>query len=257
MAPASPLRAVLLAAGRGQRLAPLTDSIPKPLIALNGRPLLEYTLDNLAAVGCRQVLLVIGYRGDMIRQHFGDGHSIGLELSYVEQGAVAGTGAAALMAEDFVGSEPFVLGWGDILAAAAEYDQLFREFERLGPDAMLLLEAVDDPRQGAAVEMADGRILSLEEKPEHSTACWNQAGLSIYSPRIFAALKALPLSTRGEVELTAAVQQLIDDDLRVLGVPMLHPRLHLTQPDDIARVEQALSSDGRYRRRIAQSGRDG
>lgn len=247
---------MLLAAGRGQRLAPHTDSVPKPLIALNGRPLLEYILSNVAAAGCQQVLLVIGYRGDMIRQHFGDGHSLGLELSYIEQGSVAGTGAAALMAMHFVGAEPFFLGWGDILAAAAEYGRLVDEFARLGPDALLLLEAVDDPRHGAAVEMADGRILSLEEKPEHSTARWNQAGLSIYTPHLFAALQSLSLSPRGELELTAAVQQLIDEDRRVCGLPMLHPRLHLTHPEDIPRVEKALASDGRYRPSIAQSGRD-
>lgn len=252
-----PRRAVVLAAGRGQRLAPHTDSVPKPLIALNGRPLLEYILDNVAATGCRQVLLVIGYRGDMIRQHFGDGRSIGLEISYVEQGPVPGTGAAALMAKGFVGSEPFFLGWGDILATTAEYGRLFSEFARRQPDALLLLEAVDDPRHGAAVEMADGRILSLEEKPLHSTARWNQAGLSIYTPRIFAALQSLPLSSRGELELTAAVQRLIDEDGCVGGLPMQHPRLHLTQPEDVARVEQVLASDVRYRPRIAQSGRDG
>ncbi len=251
-----PIHAVLLAAGRGKRLAPHTDRIPKPLLPLNGRPLLEYALDNLRQAGIERVLLVVGYRSNMIRAHFGDGSSIGLSIDYVEQGPVAGTGAATLLAEDFVGGQPFFLGWGDILSASSEYARLLDLFVQREQDGIMLLERVEDPKDGAAIECIDGRIRSLVEKPVGLGPSWNQAGLSVYTASIFSSLRAIPLSERGELEFTAAVQHSIEGNALIRGVPLSHPRLHLTRPEDISRVEHALSTDRRYAASIAHSTRD-
>jgi len=251
-----PVHAVLLAAGRGKRLAPHTDCVPKPLLQLNGRPLLEYTIHHLKQVGVLHLLIVVGYRGDMIQSHFGNGHKWGLDITYVEQTAVPGTGAAALLAESFVDGHPFFLGWGDILAAGAEHERLFRLFAEGVHEGAMLLEPVATPQHGAAVEVIDGRVVSLVEKSVQAKAPWNQAGLAVYTQPIFSALKSITLSKRGELEFTAAVQKRIDDGAFIAGIPMLCPRLHLTRPKDIQTVENILSTEDRYAPSIAQYARD-
>lgn len=249
-------RAVLLAAGRGQRLAPHTDHIPKPLMPLAGRPLVEYALCHLRAAGIREVLLVVGYRGAQIKDYFADGRSLGLELHYIDQHSAHGTGAAALLAEAFTQTEPFFLGWGDIIAARSEYRRLLQQFDQQSPDALMLLEPVKGAHKGAAVETKDGLITSLVEKPAHSTAIWNQAGLAVYTSAIFPCLHRLQPSERGELEFTAAVQMLIEKGFCVRGLPMQTERLHLTRPEDIVGVENALTSDSRYGLSVAESKRD-
>jgi len=246
-------RAVLLAAGRGQRLAPHTDLIPKPLLPVAGRPLLEYALRSLQATGVRDVLLVVGYRGSQIKDYWGDGDSLDLRLHYVDQQGIPGTGAAALLAEKFTNGEPFFLGWGDIIVARSEYRRLFDTFTKERPDGLMLIEGVEDVHSGAAIDLVDGRIRSIVEKPADSTAVWNQAGVAIYTHSIFPCLHQLQPSVRGELEFTAAVQMLIDSGLCVRGVPMQSPRLHLTHPSDITTVEQTLREDSRYGLSIANS----
>lgn len=249
-------RAVLLAAGRGQRLAPHTDHTPKPLMPLAGHPLVEYALCHLREAGIREVLLVVGYRGAQIRDYFADGHALGLKLHYIDQHQARGTGAAALLAEEFSKTEPFFLGWGDIIAARDEYRRLVLEFVEKRPDALMLLERVKGPHRGAAIEIQDGYVTSLIEKPAQSTAIWNQAGLAIYTEAIFPCLHQLQPSERGELEFTAAVQMLVEQGFGVRGMPMQAERLHLTSPEDIPRVEKALRNDARYGLSIAESRRD-
>ena len=251
-----PVHAVLLAAGRGKRLAPHTDHVPKPLLALNGRPLLEYTLHHLKQVGVLKLLIVVGYRGGMIQSYFGNGYKWGIDITYVEQTAVPGTGAAALLAESFVDRHPFFLGWGDILAAETEYQRLFSHFSEGSYEGVMLLEPVQNPQNGAAMTLVGERVVSLVEKPAEAIAPWNQAGLSVYTQSIFSALKTISLSKRGELEFTAAVQRSIDQGAFIAGLPMQTPRLHLTRSEDIPIVEKVLSEDLRYAPSIAQFARD-
>lgn len=241
-------RAVLLAAGRGRRLAPFTDAVPKPMLRLAGRPLLEHILRQLRACGIRRVLLVIGYLGHEIRAYFGDGRTEGLQLSYIDQPLdPGGTGAAALMAEAYAGDGPFFLGWGDILAAGPDYAALFAAYARQPGPTLLALEPVAEAGSGAAVTVAGDRILRLEEKPPPGTpAVWNQAGLGVFTKTLFPVLRSLPLSPRGEIEFTAGVQALINAGLPVAWLGLCHPRLHLTNPDDIPRVERVLRRSPLY-----------
>jgi len=241
-------RAVLLAAGRGQRLTPHTDRVPKPMLPLAGRPLIEYILLHLGQAGIVEALVVVGHLGEQIEACFGDGRDLGLDLCYQEQIALEGTGAAALLAASFVGDEPFFLGWGDVIAARGDYQRLVHTYRREEPDALLLLERVDDPTAGAAVYVEGRRITAMVEKPPPgtSTTRWNQAGLSVFSPEIFSCLRRLSPSSRGEIELTEAVQLLIEQGRTVCGLPMEAPRLHLTRPADIPAVEGVLRRDPRY-----------
>ena len=243
-------KAVVLAAGRGQRLNPYTDQVPKSMLPLAGHPLLEYMLRHLRSAGIEQVLLVIGHLGEHIRAHFGRGEALGLALSYQLQAVLGGNGAATLLARDFVGADHFVLAWGDILLARSDVQNLAAAFPAAGPpDGLLLLDWVADPHQGAAVYLDDeNRVTRIVEKPPPGTSSthWNQAGLAAYSPRIFTHLESLAPSPRGELEFTGAVQGLVAHGHPVMGLCSAEPRLHITSPEDIASTEAILRTDPRY-----------
>ncbi|MSR82489.1 MAG: nucleotidyltransferase family protein [Candidatus Latescibacteria bacterium] len=234
-------KAVILAAGRGLRLHPYTLHTPKPMLRLAGLPLLEHLLRGLRDQGLSQALIITGYLEAEIRAYFGRGATLGLELFYQRQTRTQGTGAALLLARRFAGEEPFLSSWGDALADPADCLNLLNTFERQPCAGLLLLEKEDDPHRGAAIYLEGDRIVRLVEKPTPgtSTTCWNQSGLAIYSPALFACLEQVPLSERGELELTAGVQALATSG-EVRGLPMRHARIHLTSPADIPAAEAAL-----------------
>ena len=235
-------KAVVLAAGRGQRLHPYTLHTAKPMLRLAGLPLLERLLTSLRGLGVAQVLIVTGHLEEEIRAYFGGGSTLGLELEYRRQTGPPGTGAALLLANDFVRHQAFLSSWGDALVHPADIQALLRRYEAQPSAAWLLLEKVADPYRGAAVYLEGEHLRSLIEKPAPGTSatCWNPSGVALYSPAVFSALESLPPSPRGEIELTAGVQALIDAGMPVRGLPMQHPRLHLTSPADIPRAETLL-----------------
>jgi bifunctional UDP-N-acetylglucosamine pyrophosphorylase/glucosamine-1-phosphate N-acetyltransferase len=249
MQPAPPRQAVLLAAGQGTRLKPYTDLVPKPMLRLNGRPLLHYLLDNLRRANIRQVLIITGHLAEEIQEFFGSGASMGMDLHYIRQPTASGTGAAALLAKKFVGDEPFFLGWGDVIAARSDYQRLINAYRKIPYSGFMGLEYLEDPQAGASIVLEGSRVTQLIEKPPPGTAPspWNQAGLSIYTAQIFPCLERLHPSPRGELEFTEAVQLLVEEGGPVYSLPLQHPRLHLTHPGDIPKVEARLRIDLNYR----------
>ena len=225
------MNAVVVAAGRGTRLRPLTDQIPKALIPIQGVRLMDYILRGLSECGVGEVLLVIRHLGHMIRETYGDS-AFGMSLRYVEQGKESGTGAALLAAEGMIaptdrgarsgGNEPFMLLWGDILADPMNYRRLLNKYADHPCDLLSMLNWMDDPAAGAAVETDGDRIVHIEEKPPPGKASsnWNQAGLFICRSAMFDAVRECGLSPRGEIEFTAGVQKLIEQgkDVRWLAL---------------------------------------
>lgn len=235
-------KAVILAAGRGLRLHPYTLHTPKPMLRLAGLPLLEHLLRSLREVGLVQVLLITGHLEEEIRAYFGRGATLGLELGYQGQAGTQGTGAALLHARAFAGTDPILCSWGDALASTHDCRRLIEAFSGAPCAGLLLLEWAADPHRGAAVYLEGERVCRLVEKPPPgaSSTHWNQSGVAIYTPSIFAALDRVPLSVRGEIELTAGVQALVASGQVVRGLPMERPRIHLTLPADIPVAEAAL-----------------
>ncbi|MFW5867655.1 MAG: nucleotidyltransferase family protein, partial [Armatimonadota bacterium] len=131
------MKAVILAAGKGTRMLPLTDRRPKPLMPVAGRPILEHIVGGLASAGVDDICLVIGWHGEQIQEAFGDVTRLGATLTYVWQEEYGGTGAALLLAEDFIGDDPFVLGWGDIIIPPENYRRMMRICREERPEAML------------------------------------------------------------------------------------------------------------------------
>lgn len=243
--------AVVLAAGRGTRMGPLTAATPKPLLPVAGRPLIEHVLAGLASAGARRAVVVTGYLGEQVEARLGDGARLGLEIAYCRQPRPDGTARALLLAEPLIGPEPFLLSWGDILVPPALCAELCAAFAAAPCDAVLAVNPVDDPCRGAAVYLdASGRVIRLEEKPPPRTSRtrWNNAGVMLFTAAIFAYARRLRASPRGEYELPQAVAAMVAAGRVVRAVPVRGFWSDVGTPADLAAAERALAApatDGR------------
>jgi NDP-sugar pyrophosphorylase family protein len=213
-------RAVVLAAGRGTRMMPLTANLPKPLIPVAGVPILERILRGLAAAGVEEAVVVHGYLGEMIVEYFGDGARVGLRMHYRAQDPPNGTAGAVLQVEDLCGDAPFLLHWGDILVSPENYPAILRTYEAAGePAAVVGLNYTPDPCSGAAVYREDGHITRIIEKPAPgtSTTTWNNAGVLVLGPPVWPCLHRVQPSPRGELEFTDVLRMLIDARATIVG----------------------------------------
>jgi dTDP-glucose pyrophosphorylase len=204
-------KAVILAAGRGKRLGALTDARPKPMIPVCGVPVLEHIALGLKGAGLTEMLMVVGYRAEAIESHFGDGARLGVRIAYAFQEHPGGTGAALALGEAFSAGESVLATYGDILTDPRHYQWLVSDFLSSPCAAVIGINPMDDPSAGAAVYREGSRITRVVEKPPPgaSASSWNVAGVSVYSPAIWPVLQTLPLSVRGERELTDAISALI------------------------------------------------
>lgn len=246
----SEMKAVILAAGRGTRMLPLTEHRPKPLVPVAGRPILEHIVGGLASAGIDEVCLVVGWHGEQIEAHFGDGRRLGAHISYVWQSEYGGTGAAVLLAEDFVGEDRFVLGWGDILVPPCNYRRLMQTFRAEQPEAMLAVNVVDDPWEGAAVYVRDGHVERIIEKPDRGTSStnYNNAGLFVFGPELIGTLKQTRVSSRGELEVPSAIGTLLEGGLRIRALEIDG------YWSDVARPASALAISGEVIAWMSHSG---
>jgi dTDP-glucose pyrophosphorylase len=231
--------AVILAAGRGTRMGDMTGSVPKPMLPVGGRPMLEHILERLTLAGIRRFLLVVGYHREVIENHF---RGSSFDIEFAVQHPVNGTGSAALLALDFAGGEPFLLTFGDILCSPEEYVRAIRILDS-DTQCSLAVKAVDDPWQGAAVYEEEGRISRIIEKPPKGTSQtrWNSAGFYCFQPVVFQYLAALKPTIRHEYELTSAVDAMLADRLTLKISPIQGEWRDVGRPEDLAAVNSRLS----------------
>ncbi|WP_436961330.1 glucose-1-phosphate thymidylyltransferase [Streptomyces sp. SudanB182_2057] len=211
------MKALVLAGGMGIRLRPLSHTTAKQLIPVAGEPIVRYVLETIRATGITEVGIVVGERGDQFRKILGDGHDIGLRITYIEQERPDGLAHCVLIAREFLGSDDFLMCLGDNIVLEG-VGQLVTEFRTNPADAMLLLGKVDDPSEyGVAVVDDTGRVQRLVEKPETYVGDLAVVGAYVFSPAIHRAVRAIRPSGRGELEITEAIQWLVDDGHRVVG----------------------------------------
>lgn len=225
----------------------LTSTIPKPLLPVAGRPLVEHVLAGFAAANVRRAVVVVGHLGGRIEAVLGDGARLGLEIAYCRQIRSDGTARALLLAAPLLGDEPFALSWGDILVPARFYADFVDAFARRPCDAQLAVNEVDDPWRGAAVYVDDHwRVRRLEEKPPRgaSTTGWNNAGILVLTARALEYARRLGPSARGEYELPQAIAQMVRDGCDVRAVPVRGPWFDVGTPEDLAAAETVFARSG-------------
>jgi len=214
------MKAVILAAGEGVRLQPITSTRPKHLIKVGGKPILEHCLNVVKTSGIEEALIVIYYMGDAIRQYFGDGKKFGLKIEYVEQKAVLGTGNAVSLVEPHIKDE-FLLVYGDLLFSAEAVKNVIDLHRKEKPAATMAVVPVENPEDYGVVELEDEKYVKrIVEKPKHEEAPSNlaNAGIYVFSTEIFDKIRKTSASARGEWEITDAISQLLNEKKTVLAV---------------------------------------
>jgi glucose-1-phosphate thymidylyltransferase len=209
------LKGLILSGGEGTRLRPITHTSAKQLVPVANKPVLFYGLEAMAEAGIRDVGIIVAPKtGDEIRAAAGDGSRFGLELTYVEQDEPLGLAHAVLTAEQFLGQSPFVMYLGDNLLRDGIHE-LVDTFRQERPDALILLTPVPDPHNYGVAELEDGRVSRLVEKPKEPSTDLALVGVYMFTPAVFEAARAIEPSWRHELEITDAIQWLVDRGMRV------------------------------------------
>jgi len=244
------VKAVILAAGKGTRMRELTNALPKPMLKVQGKPILEHILQGLKAAGIREAFIVTGYRADTIENFFGAGERLGMKIAYGRQVVQDGTGKAPELAREFVGDDAFLLTYGDILVAPETYAQMIQRFgEGKFSGVITVTPGEDVTKGGLNIFDRDFCLMRLLEKPsadelaklrkEHLLdTVWYNAGIYIFRPVVFEFTGGLQKSPRGEYELTDAVNQMAQAGHKIAGLRIPGRWVDVRDPEVLAGLEQ-------------------
>ncbi len=231
------LKGLILSGGKGTRLRPITHTSAKQLVPVANKPVLFYGIEAMAQAGIESVGIIIAPEtGEEIRAAAGDGSQFGVELTYIVQDEPLGLAHAVLTAEPFLGDSPFVMYLGDNLLQGGIEDLVsaFREHE---PDALILLTPVPDPQHYGVAELSDGKVVRLVEKPAEPSTDLALVGVYMFTQCVHDAARAIDPSARGELEITDAIQHLVDVGNRV------EPHIVRGWWKDTGRLEDMLAAN--------------
>ncbi len=208
------MKGLILSGGRGTRLRPLTYTSAKQLVPVANKPVLFYGIEAIVQAGIRHIGIVVGDTQAEIRAAVGDGSRFGACVEYIEQDAPRGLAHAVQISERFIAGEPFVMYLGDNLLHQ-DLGRFVQEFEREAPAAQILLAHVPNPEAFGVAELKDGRVVRLIEKPAHPVSDLALVGVYMFGPEVFESVRRIRPSFRNELEITDAIQDLIDQGLTV------------------------------------------
>src|SRR5688572_9657578 len=240
------MKAVILAAGKGTRMGELTNALPKPMLKVQGKPILEHILDGLKAAGIREVFIVTGYQAEVIENYFGTGERLGLRIAYGRQLVQDGTGKAPELARLFVGADVFLLTYGDILVAPETYGHMIQRFGEGKFSGVITVTPGQDVTKGGLNVFDDEFCLTrLMEKPSAMELAqlklqkvWYNAGIYIFRPVLFDFTAKLEKSPRGEYELTDAINRMALAGHKIAGMEIAGRWVDVRDPEVLAELEQ-------------------
>ena len=247
------MKAVILAAGKGTRMRDLTADVPKPMLCVHGRPILEHIVDGLKSAGIREFCIITGWQADVVESHFGDGSQWGVSISYARQLVQDGTGKAPELAKAFVGVSPFILTYGDILVKPETYAQMIHRYNEGHFSGVVTVTGSQDVTQGGLFFFNDSfHLAHLVEKPNPArldelraqgwlkpgATGWYNAGIYIFRPSLFEHTATLAKSPRGEYELTDAIAALIRTHHPLAGLKIEGRWVDVRDPDVLAALER-------------------
>ncbi|MFN8140055.1 MAG: sugar phosphate nucleotidyltransferase [Fimbriimonadales bacterium] len=210
------MKGVILAAGKGTRLYPITKRIPKPLLPIANRPTIEYAFDKLRELSVEDVCIIVGENEPQMRESLGDGSRYGLRLSYAKQPEPKGLAHAVSFARDQIQDSPFILYLGDAIYGDSLVSLRDRFLESECAN-LNMVKQVDDPRRFGVANVEGERIVRLVEKPQHPESNLAMAGVYFFRKQIWDTFETLQPSARGEYEITDAIQMLVDRGETVLA----------------------------------------
>jgi dTDP-glucose pyrophosphorylase len=233
----SGLTGVILSAGKGSRIDPFNAHYPKPLLPVGNRPIIGHHVEKLKALGCGEVVLVVGHLMDRIIDYYGRGDEVGVPIRYVEQEQTLGIAHAASKVESHV-EGPMVLCLGDIFYLTTSLHRLTERYRKGDVAAVLAVMEDRDPssmRKNFSVEIgADGFVSRVVEKPRTPRSTLKGCGIYVFGPEIFDAVRKTPRTAlRDEYEITTSIQILIDDGLKVAAESVVDWDLNVTFPEDL------------------------
>ena len=238
------MKAVILAAGKGTRMGDLTANLPKPMVRVEGKPVLEHIIEGLRdEAGIRDFFIIIGWCGHVISDHFGDGKRWGIRISYGEQKVQDGTGKAPEIAQSWVGRDRFLLTYGDILLRPpTDYALLVEAFKEEG--VIAVKDGEDLTKGGAVVLSPEGFMNDIVEKGASTQIppnAYYNAGIYLLTPRIYDYTAKLEKSPRGEYEFTDALKASVKAGDRLRGVTLRREWADVRDPSVLAELNNRAS----------------
>jgi dTDP-glucose pyrophosphorylase len=225
----------------------LTQELPKPMLKVQDKPILQHIIEGLLSAGIREVCVVTGFRADVIEGYFGDGSRFGARIQYVRQIVQDGTGKAPELAKDFVGNDPFLLTYGDILVKPETYREMVERYRGGAFDGVITVTPGEDVTKGGLNFFCDAFCLArVVEKPTaaqveqyraEAQPFWYNAGIYIFKPVIFDFTARLEKSPRGEYELTDAINSMAEAGFKLAGLKIEGRWVDVRDPEVLASLQ--------------------
>jgi len=246
------MKAVILAAGKGTRMKELTKELPKPMLEVERKPILQHIIEGIASAGVRDICIITGWQAETIEEFFGDGSRFGVKISYARQVVQDGTGKAPELAMEFVGEDDFLLTYGDILVKPETYAAMCDKFRGGDYDALLTVTGSEDVTQGGLMFFDERFVLTkLVEKPsleqvevlrregwlKTGEPAWYNAGIYIFGPGLFDFTSKLEKSPRGEYELTDALSAMVAAGKETAGLEIAGRWVDVRDPEVLASLQ--------------------
>jgi len=236
------LKSIILCAGKGTRLRPLTHTSAKHLIPIANKPVLYYAIEVISDCGIKDIGIIIGETGEDIKSEIKNGSKWGVNISYIEQKEALGLAHAVSVARDFLGEEKFLMYLGDNLLKNGVETYAYK-FIQGSYNAFVLLTEVDNPKQFGVAELEGGRVVRVVEKPKEPVSNLALIGVYFFDKNVHQAIKSIKPSARGELEITDAIQWMIDKDYKV-GAEVIKGWWKDTgKPDDILEANRLILED--------------